>query len=177
MTETELKYLNQVAKELNQRYEYLTNESNKIQTEATKVNTQLKKLNTLLNQYQKEPTLVINIRDYLTEEQFQDYLNSINEPEMLCEFDIPFREWLDWFYEELPFLQSQKHLIIQNGFTIDELIDDWIIRVDHINKSIYLDNGLGTLLINLDGIDLYYLLNVKYQRDWEDYMVSNYEYE
>lgn len=90
---------------------------------------QQSKLQSLLNLMEKlnqEEQLQIPVKDYLTEEQYQDYLLSQQEPEMLCEFDITLRDWLDWFYQELPFIKN-KYLTFTNSITsvsIDLFIPD-----------------------------------------------------
>lgn len=169
-------YLQTLAENLTKQHKTISEEVNKLNNKAINIFNQCTHINSILIQVTQEPTLKIDIKDYLTEEQYQDYLDSYNEPEMLCEFDITFTDWLDWFYEELPFLQSNKHLVFSNHKDITTVPMNSIIKVDHNNKTIYLDTGSEIITVNLNGIELYYLLNVKYQRDWEDYTVSNYEY-
>lgn len=139
----------------------------------------LQSLLDLMEKLNQEEQLQIPVKDYLTEEQYQDYLLSQQEPEMLCEFDITLRDWLDWFYQELPFIKN-KYLTFTNSITSEEyslykLNHTGIVKVNHMNKVIFIKYDTYTVNMDLNGISLYNLLNISYQKDLDNHLLSKYD--
>ena len=104
-----------------------------------------------------QSNLSIKLSDYFTEEELQYYNPTY---ETLFEPDLLFKDWLDWFYEELPFL-SNKHLKYINIRTNKEhsftdIPTNLIVKVDHLNQRIL----VGNYQITLHSINLYKLLSV-----------------
>lgn len=146
---------------------------------ADKIQKNVTKLQQLLNKLDSDNRLHIPVKDYLTDEQYQDYLNTLKEPDMLCEFDIHLSEWLNWFYEELPFI-SKKHLIfygLNTGkqYNLTDIPRLNLVKVNHETKTIYIEpmnNDREPIHMTLDGINLYYLLNVPYQNDLDKHLID-----
>lgn len=108
-------------------------------------------------QYLKQNELFVKLSDYFTEEELREYSPQY---EMLFEPELPFKYWLDWFYEELPFLNS-KHLQFINCLSKEEVsfLDipgSAIVKVDHLNQRILVDE----YQIILPQINIYKLLSV-----------------
>lgn len=128
--------------------------------EAHKASIQLKnkieKISEQLHSLNQE-NLSIKLSDYFTEEELREYNPQY---EMLFEPELSLRDWLDWFYEELPFLDN-KHLKFINTFTKKEVTffdipNSAIVKVDHLNQRILVDD----YQIILPSINIYKLLSV-----------------
>lgn len=127
---------------------------------------------------------VVQMKDYISQEDFENYQLTLQTPKMLCEFDIPFHEWLEHFYEDLPFIQN-KHLIFayHNGEKFVEIpmsqVDNMLtIKVNHADKQIYLEpkqENEPIIYVNLISVDLYYVLCLSYQKEVDDKLVQDWE--
>lgn len=130
------------------------------QESARKKSAELKiKVDKMLKQlhYLKQNELFVKLSDYFTEEELREYNPQY---EMLFETELPFKDWLDWFYEELPFLNN-KHLKFINCLSKEEVpfLDipgSAIVKVDHLNQRILVDE----YQIILPEINIYKLLSV-----------------
>lgn len=165
--ETLWKILSKQAENLKAQTNQLLVMQESSQTLLQENQSKLEILTNLMMNLTQEEHLEVNVKDYLTPEEYQDYLLTYS-PNMLCEFDIPLRKWFDWFYQELPFLKS-KHLVFFDinkdiKLSLADLDLSWIIKVDHVLKRIYVnrDNDHFNSVINIDlnGISLYEILNV-----------------
>lgn len=128
--------------------------------EAHKASIQLKnkidKISEQLHSLNQE-NLSIKLSDYFTEEELREYNPQY---EMLFEPELSLRDWLDWFYEELPFLDN-KHLKFINCHTKKEvnffdIPNSAIVKVDHLNQRILVDE----YQIIIPSINIYKLLSV-----------------
>lgn len=153
----------------------------KSQLVLEKQQSKLQSLLDLMDKLNQEDQLQIPVKDYLTEEQYQDYLLTLQEPEMLCDFGITLLEWLDWFYQELPYI-TDKYLTFTDiegkTYTLNQLDYSNLIQVDHTNRLIYIQKGIkqpNDILIDLNGISLYDLLNVSYTKAKDKNLVDKFE--
>lgn len=127
---------------------------------------------------------VVQMKDYISQEDFENYQLTLQTPKMLCEFDIPFHEWLGHFYEDLPFIQN-KHLIFvyHDGEKFVEIpmsqVDNMLtVKVNHADKQIYLEpkqENEPIIYVNLISVDLYYVLCLSYQKEVDDKLVQDWE--
>lgn len=132
----------------------------------------LDRITNQLNSLNQEDLLSIKLSDYFTEEELKDYNPNY---EMLFEPDLPFRDWLDWFYEELPFLDN-KHLkvidlINHKEVNIFDVHGSTVVKVDHLNQRILVDN----YQIVLPSINIYKLLSVN--TNGKEYQTQKEEFE
>lgn len=100
----------------------------------------------------------INLSDYFTKEELEDYQR---EPTMLFEPDIQWIHWLDWFYEELPFIRN-KHITLtglnsNKEYQINDIPFDAIVLTENNKIIVKLDEPV---VINLNGINLFKMLSV-----------------
>lgn len=127
---------------------------------------------------------IVQMKDYISQEDFENYQLTLQTPKMLCEFDIPFHEWLGHFYEDLPFIQN-KHLIFayHNGEKFKEIpmsqVNNMLtVKVNHADKQIYLEpkqENEPIIYVNLISVDLYYVLCLSYQKEVDDKLVQDWE--
>lgn len=127
---------------------------------------------------------VVQMKDYISQEDFENYQLTLQTPKMLCEFDIPFHEWLGHFYEDLPFIKN-KHLIFayHDGGKFKEIpmsqVDNMLtVKVNHADKQIYLEpkqENEPIIYVNLISVDLYYVLCLSYQKKVDDKLVQDWE--
>ena len=102
-------------------------------------------------------TISIKLSDYFTEEELQYYNPTY---EMLFEPDLKLKDWLDWFYEELPFLNNKHlkyiHIKTKKEYSFTNIPNSNIVKVDHLNQRILVDD----YEITLPSISIYKLLSV-----------------
>lgn len=182
------KLLKNFAEDLTTSIEHWSNQSENFINKIQKAQLQLERVYLLMSKLKEDTDIHIKLEDYLQPDELQIYHDSLTPPQMLCDFDITFKEWLEWFYDELPFIAT-KHLVFNDG-TQDILLKDidtaLIIKVDHVMRKIYLqpdnDHFNSVIFVNLDGLDLYYLLSVTHQKSIDEHisthpMTQVYEYE
>lgn len=122
------------------------------------VNNKIKKLNNQLKSLE-DTNLVINIKDWLPKDQYEQYCPSID---MLFEEGMEFSDWLDWFYEELPFIKD-KHLMFTGSTTNKEysfLEITGKVYVDKYRQIIYVDSS-EPINISINSLNLFKLLSVQ----------------
>lgn len=179
--ETLLEYIHAQASQLKLLSEALLKQQEINSNQLEAISNKMHRYTTIATKLVNEPQLQIKIQDYLSESEFQDYLASIAVPIMLCDFDTTFRDWLDWFYEEMPFIKS-KHLTffdtnINEFISITKIDMNMLIKVDHALKRIYLhkDQFESVIVVNLNGISLYEILNISYRSAKEQHLVNQFE--
>lgn len=95
---------------------------------------------------------------------------------MLCEEHLTFQEWLDWFYEELPFLQNKHLTFINPDGSLRSLYDingKWLVTFDHTNYKVYVG---GSIEIKLNNLSLYSILNLNHQNELDQMLIEQGEY-
>lgn len=120
---------------------------------------------------ENESILHINPKEYLSQEQYTDYVNQM-QAEMLYQEKIPLSEWLDWFYTEMPYI-SNSHFIFatdKKSYAISELPLDAIVHTDKLKRVIYIEDGDEQIQIQLDGIDIFTLLSIQEQQAYIEYL-------
>lgn len=131
----------------------------------------LVRIESQLNSLNQEDNLSIKLSDYFTEEELRDYNPTY---EMLFEPDLPFRDWLDWFYEELPFLDNKHlkyiHTRTKKEHSFTDIPTSALVKVDKLNQRILVDE----YQIILPSINIYKLLSVntnvkEYQTTQEEF--------
>lgn len=137
--------------------EQLDFEFDKLQADIQLSNEKLFKLENQLNVSSNEPSMIISIKDWLTPEQYDQYYPNI---QMLFEEDMFFKDWLDWFYDELPYIKD-KHLSFKgkqtgNSYSILDL--NGLVKVDKVNQEIYVVQG-EPVVITLSSYNLFKILS------------------
>lgn len=137
--------------------EQLDFEFDKLQADIQLSNEKLFKLENQLNVLSNEPSMIISIKDWLTPEQYDQYYPNI---QMLFEEDMFFKDWLDWFYDELPYIKD-KHLSFKgkqtgNSYSILDL--NGLVKVDKVNQEIYVVQG-ESVVITLSSYNLFKILS------------------
>lgn len=137
--------------------EQLDFEFDKLQADIQLSNEKLFKLENQLNVLSNEPSMIISIKDWLTPEQYDQYYPNI---QMLFEEDMFFKDWLDWFYDELPYIKD-KHLSFKgkqtgNSYSILDL--NGLVKVDKVNQEIYVVQG-EPVVITLSSYNLFKILS------------------
>lgn len=138
--------------------EQLDFEFDKLQAEIQSSNEKLFKLENQLNIVSNESNLIVSVKDWLSPEQYEQYNTNI---QMLFEEDLFFRDWLDWFYDELPYIKD-KHLSFKgkqtgNSYSILDL--NGLVKVDKVNQEIYVVQG-EPVIITLGSCSLFKLLSI-----------------
>lgn len=118
---------------------------------------QIEKLEKQLETISNEPNLIISIKDWLPEEQYEQYYPNIK---MLFEENVFFKDWLAWFYEELPYIKD-KHLSFKgkqtgNSYSILDL--NGLVKVDKVTQEIFIVQG-EPVVITLGSCNLFKLLS------------------
>lgn len=172
------KLLKNSADDLTASIQHWSNQSENFLSAINKAQLQLERIYLLMNKLKEDTNIVIKLEDYLNPDELQIYHDSLIPSHMLCDFDITFKEWLEWFYDELPFIAT-KHLVFTDGtqdIPLKDIDTSLVIKVDHIMRKIYLqkdnDEFNSVIFVNLDGLDLYYLLSVTHQKSVDNHLTT-----
>lgn len=111
-----------------------------------------------LNVLNQSDNISIKLSDYFSQEELDEYTGAT---EMLFEPDMKWYDWLDWFYEELPFIKD-KHITLtglmsNKTYSFEDIPHNVIVKVMSNRIFVMLDEPV---VINLNNINLFQLLSV-----------------
>lgn len=93
---------------------------------------------------------------------------------MLFENNLPFTEWLDWFYEDLPIIQNKTLSFIgkhsNNEYSIYNIPCNAIVTWDN-NKNIFIDSD-EPILIKFKTKTLSNLVKNILKHNYDDYITN-----
>lgn len=138
--------------------EQLDFEFDRIQSDMQLADDKLFMLENQLNIVSNEPNVIISIKDWLPEDQYEQYNPDI---QMLFEEDLFFKDWLDWFYEELPYIKDKQLSFTgkQTGNSYSILDLNGLVKVNKKNQEIYVVQG-EPVVITLGSCNLFKLLSI-----------------
>lgn len=127
-----------------------------VQNQLQEASNKLDRLYKHLDIVTKADTISIKLEDYFTPEELAEYNPQYD---FLFEPNMNIKDWLDWFFEEIPFIKD-KHLtftglVSKQSYSISDLYG--IVKTDNNKQQVYIEMD-EPVLITLNNINLFRIL-------------------